>query len=317
MKMKLLVMVLLAVAGSELEAQQPTYRDGTVTTADSATLYYRIWGERGDTIVFLHGGPGGSLEGQAEFLAPLSKKHVLIAYDQRGAGLSGAVDSTRINVPAHVADLEALRKHLNVSAMTLWGHSWGTGLAVMYTHQHPAHVKRLVLNGPMPPAFEPFDVQRTAAIENAIRRICIDRAGGQPTGERDAALAECMRQPNMIQRAYFHDTTLIKRFGRDRRSATAEQNARQALANRVTLRSLGKWDYRPMLASIRVPALIVEGAHTPVPMEHLLVWKNALPNARLLLVPKTGHGYPHNENPDYFFPAIEDFLAAGWPKDAK
>jgi hypothetical protein len=42
----------------------------------------------------------------------------------------------------------------------------------------------------------------------------------------------------------------------------------------------------------------------------------ALPNARILRLPHTGH-FPHAEQPKIVFLAIETFLGGGWPKDAK
>ena len=44
-------------------------------------------------------------------------------------------------------------------------------------------------------------------------------------------------------------------------------------------------------------------------------WVRAMPEARILRLPKTGH-FPHAEQPAIVFPAIESFLAKKWPKDA-
>src|SRR5215207_4549091 len=68
--------------------QTPAVREGYVTTTDSARLFYRVVGQRGDTIIAIHGGPGVDLESIANDFAPLAERHVVIFYDQRGAGRS-------------------------------------------------------------------------------------------------------------------------------------------------------------------------------------------------------------------------------------
>lgn len=71
-----------------LVGQQP--EQGYITTSDSARLFYKIAGRPGpgvDTIIAIHGGPGLDLESLYNDFAPaLGRKHVVIFYDQRGAG---------------------------------------------------------------------------------------------------------------------------------------------------------------------------------------------------------------------------------------
>ena len=62
----------------------PVSREGYVMTPDAVRLYYRVAGAGPDTIVFVHGGPGGSLEEVVAGLVPLTAHHVVIFYDQRG-----------------------------------------------------------------------------------------------------------------------------------------------------------------------------------------------------------------------------------------
>lgn len=77
--------------------------------------------------------------------------------------------------------------------------------------------------------------------------------------------------------------------------------------------SLGDWDFRPLLARIRVPALVVEGAHTIVPLEGARAWAAALPEGRLVLVPGAGH-MPFAENPEAFFRSVREYLDEGGPQ---
>ena len=53
--------------------------------------------------------------------------------------------------------------------------------------------------------------------------------------------------------------------------------------------SLGQWDFRPLLRSIRSPALVIEGASSKVPLDDARAWATSLPDGHLLLVPDAGH----------------------------
>ena len=80
----------------------------------------------------------------------------------------------------------------------------------------------------------------------------------------------------------------------------------EALANkvrsvdRITLPSLGDWDWRPALGAVNAPALVIHGAHDHVPLESAREWASALPNGRLLVLEGSGH-FPYLEMPERFF----------------
>lgn len=143
-------------------------------------------------IVYLAGGPGGSGTGAAKgnrfplFMA-LRKTADVIAFDQRGTGLSEHLPAceTQALIPLHqagteetyaqamsqaletciqawaelgynfqdfntrqsAADLEALRIALGVEKLNLWGISYGTHLAMAYMKYYPERVDKAVLTG--------------------------------------------------------------------------------------------------------------------------------------------------------------------------
>ena len=283
------------------KAQEWPTREGHVVTDDGVRLHWRAYGERGDTIVFLHGGPGGRLNSQLDNLSELARTHVLIGYTQRGAEGSRA-DSATLTVERHVADIEQVRRHFGIDQMTLLGHSWGGALATLYAAQYPQHVERLILNGPMPPARTPFNGQRDAAVGAAIRRICSDQLGAAADS---AAIDGCMGQRGMNLRVYYADTMNI---ARSRAAGGIDQ-----VTNRAGIRSLGEWDFRPVMARVRAPTLVVEGALTPVPLDQVRLWAALIPDARVLLLERVGHAYGSVESPSAFFGAIRMFLNGEWP----
>ena len=102
---------------------------------------------RGSPALFLHGGPGSQIRPQhRQYFDPDFYRIVL--FDQRGCGRSTPSGSTEENTTWHlVADIESIRRHLEVDSWLLFGGSWGSTLALAYAQSHPQHVAGLVLRG--------------------------------------------------------------------------------------------------------------------------------------------------------------------------
>jgi proline iminopeptidase len=104
----------------------------------------------GKPAVHLHGGPGGGIKsGYRRRFDP--DRYLIVGLDQRGCGRSRPLvtdDLTKLasnTTQALVADLEALRSHLDIARWLLAGVSWGTILALAYAQTHPERVSELVL----------------------------------------------------------------------------------------------------------------------------------------------------------------------------
>src|SRR5215207_8147541 len=115
-------------------------------TADSvvlpnAALYYYVYGN-GEPLILLSGGPGGTGHHMDHMINDLHKHYQIILFDQRGTGRSWTkpFDSTTINLPQAVEDLDLLRKKLRVSKLNLLGRSWGSILAAAYISKYPNRV---------------------------------------------------------------------------------------------------------------------------------------------------------------------------------
>lgn len=290
-----------------------------MTGADNLRLFYRTVGAQGDTLVVLHGGPGENFQGIGPDLEPLARRHVVLFYDQRGSGRSEApTDSALITVERHLADLEAVRRQFELDHVTLVGHSWGCGLAALYAAAHPDVVQRLLLIAPLPPARVPFFIARQAAVARRDSALRMAMGWGIDDDSPDVdAQARCHRRRRLSDLRYYADSAAIGRKKGDYCAVPPQAYESQQLTQRRTLASLGDWDFRPLLASIGVPSLVIEGARTPLPLDAVEAWAAVLPQARLLLIPGAGHAYPFVEQPGRFFPAVERFLSGEWPADAE
>ncbi len=102
---------------------------------------------RGFPALFLHGGPGSHTRpGHRRFFDP--EVYRLVLFDQRGCGRSTPLGSTEANTTGLlVDDIEALRRHLGIDRMLIFGGSWGSTLALAYAIAHPQRVAGLVLRG--------------------------------------------------------------------------------------------------------------------------------------------------------------------------
>jgi proline iminopeptidase len=116
--------------------------------SDLHELYVEELGNpKGQPVLFLHGGPGAGISPAHRRL--FDPQHFrIILFDQRGAGRSRPHAELRDNTTWDlVADIEKLRKHLDIQKWMVFGGSWGSTLALAYAETHPASVSHLVLRG--------------------------------------------------------------------------------------------------------------------------------------------------------------------------
>ena len=113
---------------------------------DGHRVYWETCGAPdGKPAVCLHGGPGsGSAPWWRRLFDPQAYRVVL--FDQRGSGRSVPHAELRANTTHHlVADIEALRSHLEIDRWLVLGGSWGSVLAQAYAQRHRERVTELVL----------------------------------------------------------------------------------------------------------------------------------------------------------------------------
>ena len=149
----------------------------TITTRDGTEIYYKDWGH-GPAVVFSHGWPLNSdaWDGQMLFLA--QNGYRVVAHDRRGHGRSSQA-STRNDMNGYADDLAELIEALDLTDVTLVGHSTGGGEVARYIGRHgTARVAKAALIGAVPPIMlktsanpdglpiEVFDGLRAALIED-------------------------------------------------------------------------------------------------------------------------------------------------------
>jgi proline iminopeptidase len=101
----------------------------------------------GIPILFIHGGPGsGCRPAHRCYFDP--EYYRIILFDQRGCGRSLPHGELTHNTTPHlIADIEAIRQHLNIQQWAIFGGSWGTTLGLLYAQHYPEKVTAMILRG--------------------------------------------------------------------------------------------------------------------------------------------------------------------------
>ncbi|MFA6015371.1 MAG: alpha/beta hydrolase [Gallionellaceae bacterium] len=122
----------------------------SITTQDGTEIYYKDWGT-GRAVVFCHGWPlnADAWESQMVFLA--ANGYRCIAHDRRGHGRSSQPYDGN-DMDTYADDLSALIEKLDLTGITLVGHSTGGGEVARYIGRHgTTRVAKAVLLGSVTP----------------------------------------------------------------------------------------------------------------------------------------------------------------------
>jgi len=102
-------------------------------------------------LILVHGGPGfPEARLLRYFNAPLEKSFTVVYWDQRGTGKSfdSRIAKSSMTVEQFIADLnelvDAVRRRFGKNKISLYGHSWGSALGVLYAARFPEKVAAYV-----------------------------------------------------------------------------------------------------------------------------------------------------------------------------
>jgi proline iminopeptidase len=279
---------------------------GTVTTDDGVTLQYRIVGKSDETVVV----PVGVLI--APYLDQLARGRRVVYYDPRGRGDSDTGELSRVSLDRNIQDLEILRRELGLERMALIGFS-GYGLeTVVYALRHPDRVTRLVQLAPVPPRLIPWMEERGPGIEKRVDRS----AWAEYERLRTAAdaRARCRAYTRALAPAFAAAPERV-----DAAAICEHPNEWPESQDRffgAFMPSLEGIDLRPRLKELQMPRLVVHPRRDLIPLEGVREWVVPDMPVRLLEIDDADHSV-FIDRPDLLIPALESFLAGGWPEGAR
>jgi proline iminopeptidase len=261
---------------------------------DCARLRVRIVGE-GPPIVVLHGGPDFDHSYLLPELDRLADSFQLVYYDQRGRGRSAeGVRPEDVTLTSEMGDLDAVRRHLKLEAIAVLGHSWGGVLAMEYATRHPQRLTHLVLMNTAPASHHDAEVFRLylRSIRPASEIEAMDALAASDTFQAGDLHAELDYYRMHFRPGLVATNQLAQVIPRLRTHFTPE---RVLLARAIEQRlyrdtwSSPTYDLLPRLRHLAMPTLVLHGERDFVPVrlaEHIA---GAIPDARLVVLPRCGH----------------------------
>jgi pimeloyl-ACP methyl ester carboxylesterase len=237
-------------------------------------------GGGGEPLVYLHGASGASW---LPFLQTLTERFDVIAPEHPGFGESDTPDWLD-NIHDLAYFYLDLFDELKLSGAHLVGNSFGGWIAAEIAVRSTQHLASLTLAGAAG-LYVPGVAQVDSFLTSDERRL----------------------------KNFFYDQNKAKEMIARVLSPDMEDIA---LKNRAIMAKLS-WQPRShdphlhkWLHRIDVPTLLVWGdADRLFPKEHALAYQQAIPGAKLAVIPKCGH-VPQIEQPDTFIAAIESFVDA-------
>jgi non-heme chloroperoxidase len=252
----------------------------TVTTKDGTVLYYKDWGT-GPVVMFSHGYPLSSDAWEYQMLFLAQRGYRVIAHDRRGFGRSSQ-PGHGYDFDTFADDMATLIDALDLKDITLVGHSMGGGEVARYIGRHG---QKRVAKVALVAAVTPF-LLKTDSNPNGVPKEFFD-------GFRAAVLADRSQWNMDVTMPYYN----FNRPGAKVSEGVRQEYWRQGQTTGIqaayhAIGAFSETDFRPDLAKISVPALIIHGSDDQIcPIE--LTGKPAaaiVKHARLAIYEGGSHG---------------------------
>jgi proline iminopeptidase len=256
-------------------------------------------------LLVLHGGPGVP----SNYLKPLSAladERPVIFYEQLGTGRSDhPADTTLWRIERFVEELGRVRQELGLTTVHIYGHSWGTMLAVEYMFTRPAGVRSLALGGPALSAarYRRDDDSLRATLPDSVHSALTrhERAGTCDSPEYQMAMLEYYRRFFARRQPWSADL--------DSTVTRIDPSAERTLAGPCgsTAGPLWRYDRTGRLKEIAVPTLFLVGRHDPSTPAAARLYQGLTPESRVEVFDSSGH-LPMHDEPERYVEAMRAFL---------
>ena len=291
--------LLVAAAGCASAPASPSARAVLARPAtgyvpvEGGRVWYQVEGSgRRTPLLVLHGGPGIPHDYLAN-LAELGDERPVVFYDQLGCGRSDRPDDPSLwTRERFTREIDAVREALGLDEVVLYGHSWGSILAVDYLSglggSKPTGVRGVILAGPalsIPRWLA--DSRRliaTVAPESAAAILEGERSGATDSDAYQAAtrefyaryLCRCDPWPPELERA-------MEGIGE---GVYGTLNGPSEFTITGPLKDV---DVTAKLPALRLPTLFVCGEFDEATPETTRYYKGLVPDAELAVVAGAAH----------------------------
>jgi non-heme chloroperoxidase len=276
-------------------------RSARIRTKDSTELHVKEWGAGGRTVIFTHAWPLSAdiWDHQAAALAEAGYR--VLAYDRRGFGRSSQ-PAAGYDFDTLSDDLAAVIAETGARDITLVGYSMGGGEIVRYFSRHGGkQVAKAALVG----AAASY-LLKTDANPDGLDRAVFDGIKQGVLGDRKSYLTGLLS--DVFFDAKRPATNPVTPEIIDWAVGIAMQAGVEATAACVDSFSLT--DFRPELASVTVPTLVLHGtADIPVPIALARITARGIRQSTLIEYADVSHGLVVTER-DRVMRDLQAFIAS-------
>jgi proline iminopeptidase len=272
------------------------------------SVYYKVVGDGpAAPLLTLHGGPGFPHD-YLEPLEALSVNRAVVFYDQLGCGRSTkAEDPSLWTIERYALELQAVRDHLGLSRVHLFGHSWGAMLALDYALTWPSGLLSLIFASPC--ISIPYWMADARRYREALPQ---DVEAVLSRGEEEGDFSSPAYQEAAAVYNYRHVCSIERKPDC---VARAEASAGHAVyfhmwgPNEFTVSgTLADYDRSDRLEDISIPVLYTCGRYDEASPDALAYYDSKTPNSQMAIFEESAH-LPHVKESARYNGVLGSFLA--------
>ena len=275
--------------------------------------WYRVVGDGEEPgklpVIYLHGGPGGTHDYLESLEAMAETGRRAIFYDQIGCGKSDLPDDLSLYTPeTFVEEVGAVRDHLGLDRVHVFGSSWGGMLAMEYALTQPAGLVSLIIaSSPssMKQWVEEANRLRSELPEDVQETLTRHEEAGTTTDPEYEAAAEVFYKRHVCRLEEWPDYVLRSfQFLAEHGVVYNHMNGPSEFHVVGTLKG---WDITGRLGEIRVPTLVVTGEFDEATPAINRTVSSSIPGAESVIYPRASH-MAHVEDPEGYMRLLDEFL---------
>jgi proline-specific peptidase len=289
-----------------VQKQVDNIQEGYIPVTGGLVWYQAVTPGDGIPLLTLHGGPG-SPHDYLEPLERLANERPIIFYDQLGCGKSERPgDTTLWQRNRFVEELDQIRQALNLEQVHLFGHSWGSMLAIDYALTRPDGLMSLILASPALSISRwlsdmedyrkslPTDVQKI--LEEHESNGTTDSEGYQRAAMEfyQRYLCRLHPWPESLERTVAGEGTIV-------------YNTMWGPSEFFMTGNLLNYDCTAHLGKIDIPTLFTCGRYDEAKPETTAWYQSLLPKSEIAVFEQSAH-MPHLEETEHYLQTARNFL---------
>jgi proline iminopeptidase len=252
----------------------------------------------GFPLIVLHGGPGMDHSMFRPYLDPLGDDYRVLYVDERGQGRSERVDPATLSLEVFARDVDLLAEALGLDEFALYGHSFGAIIATWHATELGTAAAYVISGGGDESAELMKDVEASLEAMGEAGKAIAASWEDEQTVQTKEELLELSRTQMPF---HFHGEP-PPGYGDDTVGSPE-------VLRHFASAGYGDFDYRPKLAAVDKPTLVMVGEHdrTTTPRA-ARVLHAGIPGSKLVIVADAGH-MSFVEQTEPYLAQVREFLA--------